>query len=113
MEGWIDEKTLAKEANETVYLSGYIFSDKAKTIHAMTGYEVAARSNRRNMGIPAKGKWDANGGVIFINDKELPGPQWENPGGMRYLQHTWETPGNEVPFTDEEFYWSRPPAPSH
>lgn len=107
---WLDEKKLSNPANETVYLTAYIFSDKAKQIHAITGFETAARSNRRSAGIPQNGKWDANGGAIFINDKELPGPVWENPGGNRYLQATWEQPANEIPYTDEEFYWSRPPA---
>lgn len=107
---WLDDKKLSSPANETVYLRAYIFSDRAKQIHAITGFEAAARSNRRSAGIPQRGKWDANGGAIFINDKELPGPQWNNPGGNRYLNATWEQPANEIPFTDEEFYWSRKPA---
>jgi hypothetical protein len=107
---WIGAKLLSKEANETVYLTAYIKSDKVKTIHAFLGFETAARSNRRSAGIPPNGKWDANGGAIFINGKELAGPQWKNPGGNRYLRATWETPANEIPFSDEEFYWSRPPA---
>ncbi|HEU4633084.1 MAG TPA: beta-N-acetylhexosaminidase [Flavisolibacter sp.] len=105
---WIG--AISKEANETVYLTGYIKSDKAKTIHAVLGFETAPRSNRRSAGIPDNGKWDTNGGAVFINGKELTGPQWKNPGGNRYLRATWETPANEIPFTDEEFYWSRPPA---
>jgi hexosaminidase len=109
-QGWMDAKPVSKEANETVYLTAYIKSDKAKTIHAVLGFETAARSNRRSAGIPANGKWDANGGTVFVNGKELTGPQWKNPGGNRYLRATWETPANEIPFTDEEFYWSRPPA---
>ena len=32
------------------------------------------------------------------------------PGGNRYLQATWDKPANEMPYTEEEFYWSRPPA---
>jgi hexosaminidase len=105
---WIG--AISKEANETVYLTAYIKSDKEKSIYAIIGFETAARSNRRSAGIPANGKWDANGGAVFVNGKELAGPQWKNPGGNRYLRATWETPANEIPFTDEEFYWSRPPA---
>lgn len=103
-------KTLSKTANETVYLTAYTFSDKARNIHAIIGFEAAARSNRRSAGIPKNGKWDANGGAIFINDIELPGPAWNMPGGQRYLQATWDKPANEMPYTEEEFYWSRPPA---
>ncbi|WP_026773499.1 beta-N-acetylhexosaminidase [Asinibacterium sp. OR53] len=111
MEGWLDRSIITGgHANETVYLKMYINSSEAKTIHVMTGFEAAVRSNRRSAGIPANGRWDANGGAIFVNGKELPGPQWQHPGGYRYLKPTWETPANEIPFTDEEFYWSRPPA---
>ncbi len=111
MEGWLDPAIIAAgSANETVYLTAYIHCDKTRTIHAMTGFEAPVRSNRRSAGIPANGKWDANGGAIFINDKELQGPAWQNPGGNRYLKPTWETPANEIPYTDEEFYWARPPA---
>ena len=108
--GWISKDELTEEAGETVYLTACIESRKAMTIHAVLGFEVAARSNRRSSGIPMNGQWDANGGAVFINGSELKGPQWNNPGGNRYLHHTWETPANEIPYTDEEFYWSRPPA---
>ena len=101
---------LSKPANETVYLTSYTFSEKARNIHAIIGFEAAARSNRRSAGIPNNGQWDANGGAIFINDKLLPGPVWQLPGGNRYLQATWDKPANEIPYTEEEFYWSRPPA---
>ncbi len=103
-------KKLSNPANETVYLTAYTFSTKARKIHAVIGFEAAARSNRRSAGIPNNGQWDANGGAIFINDKELPGPVWKMPGGHRYLQATWDKPANEMPYSNEEFYWSRPPA---
>lgn len=103
-------KKLSKPANETVYLTAYTFSPQARNIHAIIGFEAPARSNRRSAGIPNIGQWDANGGAIFINDKVLPGPVWQKPGAHRYLQATWDKPANEMSYTDEEFYWSRPPA---
>ena len=103
-------KKLSKSANETVYLTAYTFSEKARNIHAIIGFEAPARSNRRSAGIPNNGQWDANGGAIFINDQVLPGPVWNMPGGHRYLQATWDKPANEMPYNAEEFYWSRPPA---
>ncbi len=103
-------KSLSPLANETLYLTGYIHAKTDRTIYAITGFETAARSNRRSGGIPQNGKWDANGGAIFVNGTELAGPVWNNPGGNRYLKATWGTPANEIPFTDEAFYWSRPPA---
>ncbi len=105
----IDPAMQSAQANETIYISTKLFSTEAKTIHAWIGFETAVRSNRRSAGIPLAGKWDANGGTIWVNDKELPAPQWENPGGNRYLNPTWETPANEIPYTNEEFYWTRKP----
>jgi hypothetical protein len=95
---------------ETVYLSAEIFSAAAKEIHAWIGFETPARSTRLSAGIPAVGKWDANGGNVWVNGVALPAPQWLQPGANRYLAHTWERPGNEIPYTDEEFCWSRTPA---
>ena len=105
-----DPKALSVVPDETVYLTGYIYSEAPREMHAILGFEAAARSNRRSGGIPQNGKWDANGGAVFINGRELPGPQWSNPGGHRYLNATWYLPPNEIPYTDEEFFWSRPPA---
>ncbi|NLU95506.1 family 20 glycosylhydrolase [Chitinophaga sp. Ak27] len=95
---------------ETLYLSTEIYSETARQIYAWIGFETAARSTRLSAGIPAAGQWDANGGSVWVNGKPLPAPQWQQPGANRYLTHTWERPGNEIPFTDEEFFWSRPPA---
>ena len=105
-----EAKALAVDPDETVYLRGYIYVPAARNIHAILGFEAAARSHRRGGGIPQNGKWDANGGAVFINRKELAGPAWATPGGYRYLQSTWHQPPNELPFTDEEFFWTRPPA---
>jgi hexosaminidase len=95
---------------ETLYVITELYSETAKEIHAWIGFETPARSTRLSAGIPAAGKWDANGGNVWVNGQPLPAPQWLQPGANRYLTHTWEKPGNEIPFTDEEFFWSRPPA---
>lgn len=101
---------LADSTFETVYLSAEIYSAAAKQIHAWIGFETPARSTRLSAGIPATGKWDANGGNVWVNGTALPAPKWLQPGANRFLTHTWERPGNEIPYTDEEFSWSRPPA---
>ncbi len=101
---------LADSTFETVYLAAEIYSTKAKQAHAWIGFETPARSTRLSAGIPVAGKWDANGGNVWVNGIALPAPGWQYPGANRYLVHTWERPGNEVPYTDEEFSWSRPPA---
>ncbi len=93
-----------------VDFTSYIFCKADQTINALIGFETPARSNRHSAGIPQNGKWDANGGEIYINNTELKGPVWQNPGGNQNLKPTWFTPANEIPYTDEEFFWSRKPA---
>ncbi|MDE3145112.1 MAG: beta-N-acetylhexosaminidase [Bacteroidota bacterium] len=110
LEGYFDSEKLSNDSIETIYLTTYLFSKEAKQIHAWIGFETPTRSNRRSAGIPQIGKWDANGGTIWVNDKEPIAPKWENPGAYKYLKPTWETPANEIPYTDEEFYWTRKPA---
>ncbi|WP_316815489.1 beta-N-acetylhexosaminidase [Pedobacter nyackensis] len=105
----INSGQLKAPENDTINLSTYLYSDREKEIYAWVGFETAARSTRKSAGLPEQGKWDANGGYIQLNDKNLPGPTWSAPGQYRYLEHTWFSPPNEIPFTDEEFYWSRKP----
>ncbi|MDR2981391.1 MAG: beta-N-acetylhexosaminidase [Puniceicoccales bacterium] len=93
----------------SVYALTYLHSDTDKTIHARIGFETPARSQRQCGGIPPAGKWDAHGGTVWINDRELPAPVWKNPGKHRYLNPTWFAPPNEIPYEDEEFYWAREP----
>lgn len=93
-----------------VDFTSYIFCKTEQTINALIGFETPARSNRQSAGIPQDGKWDASGGEIYINDTELKGPIWQNPGGNQNLKPTWFTQANEIPYTYEELFWSRKPA---
>lgn len=110
---WVNKALPIKvglDSVESIQFEGYIYSKMAKEIEVMIGFETAARSNRQSAGIPENGSWDANGGVILINGKQLEGPSWKAPGANQYLKATWFLPANEIPFTDEEFYWTRKPA---
>lgn len=97
----------------TAYALTYIHAQQAGTTHAWIGFETPARSNRQCAGIPPVGKWDAFGGQVWINDAPLPAPKWKQPGKYQYLKPTWFAPANEIPYTDEEFYWTREPAEIH
>lgn len=47
---------------------------------------------------------------IWLNGKEIKNPQtYRLAGQRRYERHTWNAPANEIPFDDEEFWWTRPP----
>ena len=93
----------------TFYLRTQFHCDEDRVAHFMVGFESIARSNRRYGGIPAQGKWDGNGGSVWINGSELTPPIWKNPGQWRFEKATWGQPANEIPITDEEQYWCREP----
>lgn len=102
--------SLNDEPDQTVYASSHLHSDKDKEIDAWIGFETPTRDNRRSGGIPKEGKWDANGGNIWINGQALKAPHWKNPGANQYLFDTWHDPANEIPYQNEEFYWTREPS---
>jgi hypothetical protein len=93
----------------TYYFRTQFHCDEDRVAHFMVGFESLTRANRRSGGIPAQGKWDGNGGSVWINGKELTPPVWKNPGQWRFEKATWGQPANEIPITDEEQYWCREP----
>ncbi len=86
-----------------------ICSEKDTIIKAWVGFEAAARSNRISGGIGPQGKWE-NSGRLFVNDEEaFPSKEWEEPETYDFHYHTWARPEEELPYTDEQFYWMREP----
>lgn len=86
-----------------------IHSDHDTCVKAWVGFEAAARSNRISAGIAEQGKWE-NGGRFFVNDNEIsPSQKWIEPGKYKYHYNTWAKPEEELPYTDEQFYWMREP----
>jgi hexosaminidase len=94
----------------TMYALTYLHSATSGTARAWLGFETPGRATRRCGGIPPSGEWCAHGGALFLNDRKVPGPAWKQPGANRFLAHTWGSPANEIPYSDEEFYWARDPA---
>jgi hexosaminidase len=94
----------------TVYAITYIKTEKDRDVKFWIGFEMVCRSNRQYRGVPDIGLWDANGGDIWINNKNLIAPNWENPNSFdNHKKATWHTSENERPFIEEEFYWLRDP----
>ena len=87
-----------------------IFSSQEKTIRAWIGFDSPARSNRQATGIPQLGQWTSFGAKVTVNGYAVAPPKWKEPGAHQYLRPTWHQPANEVPYTDEQFYWTREPA---
>ncbi len=86
-----------------------IYSENDTTIKVWIGFEAAARSNRISGGIGPQGKWE-NQGKIFVNDIEyFPSQEWNEPEKYAFHFNTWHKPEEEIPYTDEQFYWMREP----
>jgi len=93
-----------------VYAATCIHSQKEQNIDVWIGFETPVRSNRQYRGIPRHKEWDPNGGKIWLNDTPLEPPNWENAGKYSYPLHaSWNLPRHEIPYIDEEFFWTRKP----
>lgn len=77
-------------------------------IYAWVGFETAARSNRISGGIGKTAEWE-NKGEVYINGQILTAPQWQEPGAYAFKFATWGRPEEQLPYTDEQFYWMRKP----
>ncbi|GAA3558885.1 hypothetical protein [Snuella lapsa] len=96
--------------DQCAYAMTYIYSDEQKQVPSWINFETPLRANRVYSGLPDNGKWDANGGIIYLNDKELPGPQWQNPNWKPSKQKGWgSAEDQEIPWSKEELYWTRQP----
>lgn len=95
---------------ETYFALTYIHSDSAKQVPFWVGFETPYRANRIYSGIPEAGSWDVSGGDIWINEEPLTAPDWEKPGWAPSTNTGWGTAEDrEIPWTDEELFWTRPP----
>ena len=93
-----------------VWMSTEIYAEKDTVITAWVGFDSPARSNRMSDGIGVQGKWECSGRV-FSGEKEIfPPKPWNEPGKYRYHYPTWHKEPNEMPYTDEQFFWTREPA---
>ena len=113
--GAVDVNDLCTENSITVgdTVSAWAFTNiNSKcdtTIKVWVGFEAAARSNRISGGIGPQGKWE-NQGRLFVNDKEyFPTQKWNEPEKYEFHFNTWHKPEEELPYTDEQFYWMREP----
>ena len=86
-----------------------IYSEEDTTMDVWVGFEAAARSNRISGGIGPQGRWE-NKGRLFVNGIEyFPSQEWNEPEGYKFHYNTWHRPEEELPYTDEQFYWMREP----
>lgn len=92
------------------WLETEIYVERDTVITAMVGFESPARSNRISDGIGKQGCWEAEG-QLFVNGIEIfPSFDWHEPEKYRYHFNTWGHPGGEIPYTDEQLFWTRTPS---
>lgn len=98
------------DVGSTVYALSTLNAEQDGTVKAWIGFETPLRANRTYSGIAREGKWDANGGTVWVNGKELPAPEWKNPGWKPLKQSGWGSKEDqEIPWSKEELYWTREP----
>ena len=85
------------QENHTAYAYTYVYSPKAQTVGLWASTQDYSRSEADLA--PPQGKWDYRESRIFVNDKEVDPPVWENT-------HTQKS--NEITLKNENFQ-ARPP----
>lgn len=92
------------------WMKAVVTAECDTVITAWVGFETAPRSSRISDGIGYQGQWEAQG-RLFVNGSEVfPSEPWQQPGQYRYFHQTWHQAPNELPYTDEQFFWMRTPA---
>lgn len=77
----------------TAYAWTYVFSDKEQDAGAQIEFYTYSRSGDEVM--PIAGQWDRRGSKIWLNDKEIPAPLWEQAGATVHQNHATEELKNE------------------
>lgn len=108
---WREQGMVAdKPVGTGVVLATRIYSPKTQKISLLAGFEVPLRPNRQYAGIPSQGEWSVDGSLIYLNGEKIQPPVWEKPNRYAHSQSaTWHKSEEEIPWTKEEFYWTRKP----
>lgn len=83
---------------------------KDTVITAWIGFDSPARSNRMSDGIGKQGKWECSARVFAGETEIFPAMPWNEPESYQFHYPTWHKAPNEMPYTDEQFFWTREPA---
>ena len=110
------ENGFTAQVGDSICLTTRIHVDRDTVITAWVGFDSPSRSTRMSDGIGKQGQWE-NGGRLFVscdNDQTaieiFPPNPWDEPEAYRYHHQTWHQSPNELPYTDEQFFWMRDPA---
>ena len=85
----------------TVYALNYVYSPIDQELGFWIGFHGWSRSGGRRGGpFPAEGQWHTTNPKIWVNNKEIPPPNWKQPGlAAKTL---------EIPFIDEDYFYREP-----
>ena len=110
------ENGFSAQVGDSICLTTQIHVDRDTAITAWVGFDSPSRSTRMSDGIGKQGHWE-NGGRVFVSCAESQAPTeifppkpWNEPETYRYHHQTWHQAPNELPYTDEQFFWMREPA---
>jgi hypothetical protein len=85
------------KANHTAFVLTKIYSPKDQEVNTVINFQDYSRSEKDLP--PPQGKWDWKESNIWVNEEEIPAPEWIN-------KHSEKT--NEIPLQNENWQ-SRPP----
>lgn len=94
------------------WMTTEIYAPQDTLVDTWIGFDVPGRANRKSAGIGYQGAWESDGRV-FVNDTEIFPHKWKEPGKYQYNFNTWFTKENEIPYTNEQFYFMREPVKIH
>lgn len=103
------ENEIVTHAGSMAVACTIIQSECDTVVPVWIGFDTPARSNRNGVGIGKQGLWEGDA-VVKVNGIEvLPPKAWSDPGCYEYHYNTWGKAEEELPYTNEQFYWMREP----
>lgn len=66
------------QLNQTAYAWTWVYSPVEQQAGALIEFQNYSRSEQDV--VPEAGQWDCRGSRLWLNDAEIPGPQWNNAG---------------------------------
>ncbi|WP_082063739.1 family 20 glycosylhydrolase [Draconibacterium sediminis] len=89
------------KANGSYYAFTRIWSPKAQKLSVWIGFHDWSRSGGRRGGpFPEQEKWHNTDPKVWVNKQQINAPTWQQPG--------LESNSEEIPFTDENYYFREP-----
>lgn len=99
---------LPRPDSAEVWAETFVSVPRDTVIRVQAGFEAPSRSNRISSGIGRRGEWEAEGD-IWVDGVRVAPPVWREPGGYAFRFNTWAKPEEELPYTDEQLFWTREP----